>query len=224
MGPPTVPLHVGSHALKAPPTVPLRVGSHAPKAPPTVPLRVGSHTLKAPPTIPLRVRSHAPKATAPHGHLCGRAHGQEVAAVTARPRGRSHSTPRATTPPHALGEQRQQGPSAPRSEPLFSEPPQLLGAWETTATPPLPWHSYCVREQPGREGKFQCNMSGGDRCVDNPTAACSVSSVAQEVASDLRDCPSRGQGGASIYRASPGKECGVASKTTANHRKTDAAS
>ena len=107
MGPPTVPLRVGSHTLKAPPTVPLRVGSHAPKAPPTVPLRVGSH---------------APKATAPHGHLCGRAHGQEVAAVTARPRGRSHSTPRATTPPHALGEQRQQGPSAPRSEPLFSEP------------------------------------------------------------------------------------------------------
>ena len=114
-----------------------------------------------PPTIPLHVGSHALTATAPHWHLCGRAHGREVAAVTSSPRGRSHSTPRATTPPHALGEQRQQGPSAPRSE-----PPQLQGAWGTTATPPLPLLSYCVREQPGREGEFRCNMSGGDKSVD----------------------------------------------------------
>lgn len=48
--------------------------------------------------------------------------------------------------------------------------------------------------------------------------------VAQEAASALRDRPSRGQGGASIDRASPGKNRGVASKVTANHRKTDAAS
>ena len=134
-----------------------------------------------PPTIPLHVGSHALTAAAPRWRLCGHAHGQEVAAVTTSPQGWSHSTPRATTPPHALREQRQQGPSAPLLSRYFLGPHSCRERGKPRRPLPLPLHSYCVREQPGRERKFQHSTSGGDKCADqrsrhNPPVACYVSS------------------------------------------------
>lgn len=108
-------------------TPPDTVAHPSPTNPPNT-HTIPEHSLPAallhsdPPTVPLHVGSHALTATAPRWHLRRRSRGQQVAAVTAGPRGRSHSTPRAVTPSPRPRGAKTAGPLAPPPQLLFSEP------------------------------------------------------------------------------------------------------